>query len=139
MNRDLLPRRSEGMRPDKGTYSYFDHDADIGIIGCGGTLEQAFESAAHAMFSIMSDIARLRSDITAQVDFEEADVELALVTWLNLPQCKLPTFLNIHFYRKGHRAFPETDVQCRVEEHCVAIWPGVPSKAGLSSLNTCSL
>ncbi len=85
------------MRPDKGTYSYFDHDADIGIIGRGETLVQAFESAAQARFSIMSGIARLRSEITAQVDFEEAAVELALVTWLNLLQCQLPTFLNNHF------------------------------------------
>lgn len=72
------------MRADKEPYSYFDHDADIGIVGRGESLEQAFESAAQAMFAIMSDIAMLRTDITAQVDFEEADVELALVTWLNL-------------------------------------------------------
>ena len=64
--------------------AYFDHDADIGIIGRGATLEQAFESAAQSMFAIMSDIAALRSEITVQLDFEEADVEFALVTWLNL-------------------------------------------------------
>lgn len=65
-------------------YSYFDHDADIGITGRGATLEQAFENAALAMFAIMSDVAALHSEITVQFDFEEADVELALVSWLNL-------------------------------------------------------
>ena len=64
--------------------AYFDHDADIGIIGRGATLERAFESAAQSMFAIMSDVAALRSEITVRFDFEEADVEFALVTWLNL-------------------------------------------------------
>lgn len=66
------------------SYGYFDHDADIGIIGRGETPERAFENAAQAMFAIMSDVTALRSEVTAQIDFEEADVELALVTWLNL-------------------------------------------------------
>jgi len=65
-------------------YGYFDHDADIGIVGRSETLEHAFENAAQAMFAIMSDVAALRSEVTAQIEFEEADVELALVTWLNL-------------------------------------------------------
>ena len=66
------------------TYGYFDHDADIGIIGRGSTLEHAFESAAQAMFAIMIDIAALRPEISVQFEFEETDVELALVSWLNL-------------------------------------------------------
>lgn len=66
------------------TYGYFDHDADIGIIGRGNTLEHAFESAAQAMFAIMIDIAALQPEITVRFTFEEADVELALVSWLNL-------------------------------------------------------
>ena len=65
-------------------YDYFEHDADIGISGRGATLEQAFENAARAMFAIMSDIAALDNEICVRVDFEEEDVELALVTWLNL-------------------------------------------------------
>ena len=84
MSSALLPGSSEGGKSAKLPYGYFDHDADIGIIGCGKTLERAFESAAQAMFAIMSDIAVLHSDVTAQIDFDEADVELALVTWLNL-------------------------------------------------------
>jgi SHS2 domain-containing protein len=31
---------------------YFEHDADIGIIGRGGTLEEAFENAAAAMVAV---------------------------------------------------------------------------------------
>lgn len=66
------------------TYGYFDHDADIGIIGRGDTLEHAYEGAARAMFAIMIDIAALRPEITVRFAFEESDVELALVSWLNL-------------------------------------------------------
>ena len=64
--------------------SYFDHDADVGIIGRGSTLEQAFESAARAMFRVMVDVAAVRNESAVHFDFEEADAELALVTWLNL-------------------------------------------------------
>ena len=40
------------------TSSYFEHDADIGIIGRGNTLEQAFETAAQAVFGIVSSRSR---------------------------------------------------------------------------------
>lgn len=63
---------------------YFDHDADIGIIGRGETVEHAFESAARAMFAIMTELAPVGAAVKVSVDFEEADLELALVTWLNL-------------------------------------------------------
>ncbi len=36
-------------------YGYFEHDADIGIIGRGATPEAAFESAAEAVFAIMAE------------------------------------------------------------------------------------
>lgn len=63
---------------------YFDHDADVGIIGRGSTLEQAFEAAARAMFAVMIDVAAVRNESSVRFNFEEADAELALVTWLNL-------------------------------------------------------
>jgi len=62
---------------------YFDHEADIGIIGRGDTLERAFESAAVAVFAIMTDLALVSPEKSVQIEFEESDVELALVTWLN--------------------------------------------------------
>lgn len=72
------------MKPEGNDANcYFDHDADVGIIGRGSTLEQAFESAACAMFGVMVDVAAVRNESTVHFDFEEADAELALVTWLN--------------------------------------------------------
>ena len=63
---------------------YFEHDADIGIIGRGTTLEQAFEAAAQAVFAIVTNLDLVQPSSTLIIEFEEADPELALVTWLNL-------------------------------------------------------
>jgi SHS2 domain-containing protein len=65
-------------------YSYFEHDADMGIVGRSTLLEEAFEHAAAAMFAMMADPAQIRPQASVAIEFEEADVELALVTWLNL-------------------------------------------------------
>ena len=64
--------------------AYFDHDADFGIIGRGATVEEAFEAAARATFAIMTDLGAVREERSVSLEFEEADVELALVRWLNL-------------------------------------------------------
>jgi len=63
--------------------SYFDHDADMGVVGRGPTLEAAFEAAARATFALMADPAAVRPRESVRFEFEEADPELALVTWLN--------------------------------------------------------
>lgn len=63
---------------------YFEHDADIGIIGRGSTIEQAFEAAAQAVFAIVTDLDAIQPNISVDFEFEEEDLELALVTWLNL-------------------------------------------------------
>jgi SHS2 domain-containing protein len=65
-------------------YAYFEHDADMGIVGRGERIEEAFEQAATAMFAMMADPAQVRPQASVAIEFEEADVELALVTWLNL-------------------------------------------------------
>ena len=64
-------------------YGYFDHDADVGVFGRGATVEQAFENAARATFALMWEprVVAMRDEV--EVEFAEADVELALVTWLN--------------------------------------------------------
>jgi SHS2 domain-containing protein len=64
-------------------YEYFDHDADIGVVGRGATVEQAFESAAEAMFAIMANPSSLRGSTEIKVSFVEDDLDLALVQWLN--------------------------------------------------------
>lgn len=65
-------------------HHYFDHDADIGLIGQGSTLEFCFIDAAQALFSLMTDLSQVQPEVCTQFEFEEADIELAFVTWLNL-------------------------------------------------------
>lgn len=65
------------------SWGYFDHEADIGVVGRGETVEQAFENAACAMFAIMADVSAQECEQRVSVSFVEEDIELALVTWLN--------------------------------------------------------
>lgn len=64
--------------------AYFEHGADMGVIGRGARVEEAFENAATAVFAMMADPAQIRPQASVAVEFEEPDIELALVTWLNL-------------------------------------------------------
>lgn len=87
--------------------AYFEHDADIGIIGRGLTVEQSFEAAARAVFAIITDLEAVQPISTVAIEFEESDVELALVIWLNLILGKAREFGMVfsHFYiqRQGDR------------------------------------
>lgn len=62
---------------------YFEHGADIGVVGRGDSIEQAFAAAAKAMFAIMADVDAVRPLARVEVAFDEDDDELALVRWLN--------------------------------------------------------
>ncbi|MBX3631219.1 MAG: archease [Nitrosomonas sp.] len=94
-------------------FSYFEHDADVGVIGHGKTVEQAFEAAAQAVFAIMTnlDTVQVRDEIT--VAFEEADLEFALVIWINLILDKARewgmVFNVFHLQRNGQQWFARID------------------------------
>lgn len=65
------------------TYETFEHEADIGIRGFGGTLEEAFENAAAAMYSVMVNIDTVKPLEKRAVTASAPDRELLLVEWLN--------------------------------------------------------
>lgn len=67
----------------ENNYSYFDHEADTGIIGRGKTIDDSFVSAAKAVFAIMADPETIKSNAEITISFDEDDTEIALVTWLN--------------------------------------------------------
>jgi SHS2 domain-containing protein len=62
---------------------YFEHGADIGVIGRGLSVEEAFTQAAASMFAIMVEPDAVQPLVEVEVDFDEDDVEFALVRWLN--------------------------------------------------------
>lgn len=63
--------------------AYFEHGADIGVVGRGPTLEDALVAAAAATFAIMVHPAQVRPLARVAIAFEETDPEYALVRWLN--------------------------------------------------------
>jgi len=65
------------------SHDYFEHGADIGVIGRGASVEEALAQAAAAMFAIMAELQAVQPTIEVEVDFDEDDVEFALVRWLN--------------------------------------------------------
>jgi len=79
--------------------AYFEHDADVGVIGRGATPEQAFSAAALSMFALQGDLGAVGDSESVTVEFEEADLELALVAWLNalLGQAKARGLELAHF------------------------------------------
>ena len=63
---------------------YFEHGADVGIFGRGRDVESAFCRAAESLFALTTDIATVKPRVEVAFDFEEPDVEMAFVRWLNL-------------------------------------------------------
>ena len=64
--------------------NYFDHDTNIGIIGRGETVEICFCDMAKTLFSLRMTISNVHLIQIITFEFEEENVELALVRWLNL-------------------------------------------------------
>jgi len=67
----------------RSSRGYFDHDADVGVYGRGARIEDALVGAAEATFDLMTDIAMVVPIERIEVEFEEAEADFALVTWLN--------------------------------------------------------
>jgi SHS2 domain-containing protein len=66
------------------TRGTFEHGADVGIYGRGPDVCAAFCAAAEAMFALVTDLPSVKPGVSVFFDFDEPDVELALVRWLNL-------------------------------------------------------
>jgi len=65
-------------------YAYVEQDGDVGVVGYGETMEQAFEAAAAALFGLTTKLSEVRPERTVPVSFIETDAEAALVRWLDL-------------------------------------------------------
>lgn len=66
-----------------GRYDYFEHRADMGIEGCGSSMEEAFAQAARALFDLMLDIGQVRPQKRVSIRCRAHDREELLVEWLN--------------------------------------------------------
>ncbi len=68
----------------EATCGTFEHGADFGIFGRAADIPAAFCAAAEAMFGLVTDLGAVKPGVSVFFDFDEPDVELALVRWLNL-------------------------------------------------------
>ena len=64
-------------------YEYFEHEADVGIMGTGKSLEEAFEEGAKAMFNVMVDIDKIEPKEIVRIECKAANNEELFVEWLN--------------------------------------------------------
>ncbi len=60
-----------------------EHTADIGIEVQADSATELFEAAARGMFSIITDLDLVSSDVTREVRLESGDLEELMFKWLN--------------------------------------------------------
>lgn len=65
------------------SWEHFPHGADVGIVGVGTSLDEAFEQAGLALTAVVTDPKRVRPTEAVDVTCDAPDVELLLVEWLN--------------------------------------------------------
>lgn len=64
-------------------YETFEHKADIGVKGIGDNVEEAFQEAAKALFSVEVSVLTVEKKTKIKVRCDAANLEELLVEWLN--------------------------------------------------------
>jgi SHS2 domain-containing protein len=64
-------------------FKLIEHTADIGLIAYGQNLGEAFSNAAYGLFSIITDLRKVRNVESRTVELEEKGPEDLLFAWLN--------------------------------------------------------
>lgn len=87
-------------------WEHYPHEADMGVRGIGGTREQAFEQAALALMTVISQ-APVEPRVAVTIECEAPDDELLLVDWLNAIVYEIATrrllFSRFTVHIDGHR------------------------------------
>ena len=64
-------------------FRIIDHTADIGVTAYGTDVKQAFANAAKGMFSLITDLRKVRETTFKDILVTATDRETLLVAWLN--------------------------------------------------------
>ena len=64
-------------------FELIEHTADIGLKAFGRNLAEAFANAAYGMFSIMTELEKVREVESRRVKVSADDIEGLLFEWLN--------------------------------------------------------
>jgi SHS2 domain-containing protein len=73
---------------DKG-WEHVEHQADIGVLGWGGTVAEAFEQAALAMMAVIVDPGLVKPVSEVEVQCSASDLEMLLADWLGAVLCEM--------------------------------------------------
>ncbi|HLD49089.1 MAG TPA: archease [archaeon] len=88
-------------------HKFFEHKADIGIIGYGTSLEEAFAEGAKAMFEVMVDIKKVKKTKAVKIKCEASNNEELFVEFLNKllyeKDVKQMAFCDFHVKIKGNK------------------------------------
>ena len=66
-----------------GSFEILEHTGEIGVVGHGKSLANAFGQVARGMFSFMVELGTVEERVWRQVKVEASDQEALLVDWLN--------------------------------------------------------
>jgi len=64
-------------------WEHFPHQADVGIRGIGKSIDQAFEQAALALTSVITDLEKISPQKSIEVSCEAMDHEMLFIDYLN--------------------------------------------------------
>jgi SHS2 domain-containing protein len=64
-------------------FDLIEHTADIGLVAYGHNLAEAFSNAAYGLFSIITDLRKVRKIESRVVELQEKNQEDLLFEWLN--------------------------------------------------------
>lgn len=69
--------------PARRKFEFIHHTADIGVRADGRNLSEAFNNAAYGLFSIMTDLRKVRKVESRDIELRGNNIEDLLFEWLN--------------------------------------------------------
>jgi SHS2 domain-containing protein len=64
-------------------FEVIEHTADIGIVAYGTDLKEAFANVAYGVFSLITDLDKVRETVCQEVEVAAEEQESLVVVWLN--------------------------------------------------------
>jgi SHS2 domain-containing protein len=80
-----------GHKHDKKRFEFLEHTADSYVAAYGKDLKEAFESAALAMFEVMTNVKDVKPEIEDRVEVHASDEYALLYSWLEALLVKFDT------------------------------------------------
>lgn len=96
-------------------FKLIEHTADTGLVAYGGSLAEAFANAAYGLFSIITEVNKVREVESFSVTVNAEDTESLLFNWLNHL---------IYIFDVEHLLFRRFDITDLTEQNLKAVCRG---------------